>query len=127
MSEFTIAWLDEVPDTEVEFAQELLPGGFRISRDGISEADALMTQHAPVDADLLRTAERAGLIQKYGRREDGIDLDAAAETGKTVAVMPLRGCIAVAEHAMTLVLSLSKQLVTAHRTTAAGAYRELGL
>jgi phosphoglycerate dehydrogenase-like enzyme len=41
--------------------------------------------------------------------------------------MPLRGCIAVAEHAMTLVLALSKQLVTAHRTTASGAYRELGL
>jgi phosphoglycerate dehydrogenase-like enzyme len=128
MSEFTIAWLDGVPDTEVEFAQELLPDGFRISTsDGIADADALLTQHAPVDADLLRSAERAGLVQKYGRREDGIDLDAAGAEGKTVAVMPLRGCIAVAEHAMTLVLALSKQLVTAHRTTASGAYRELGL
>jgi glyoxylate reductase len=127
MSEFTIAWLDGVPDTEVEFAQELLPDGFRISTAGVEDADALLTQHAPVDADLLRSATRAGLVQKYGRREDGIDLGAAAAAGKTVAVMPLRGCIAVAEHAMTLVLALSKQLVAAHRSTATGAYRELGL
>ncbi len=41
--------------------------------------------------------------------------------------MPLRGCIAVAELAMTLVLALSKQLIDAHRTTVTGAYRELGL
>jgi phosphoglycerate dehydrogenase-like enzyme len=41
--------------------------------------------------------------------------------------MPLRGCIAVAELAMTLVLALSKQLVEAHAATASGAYRDLGV
>jgi phosphoglycerate dehydrogenase-like enzyme len=66
-------------------------------------------------------------VQKYGAREDGIDLDAAARAGVTVATMPLRGCIAVAELATTLILALSKQLVEAHRATAGGAYRELGL
>ena len=67
------------------------------------------------------------MIQKYGGREDGIDLDAAERAGVSVAVMPLRGCIAVAELAMTLVLALSKQLVTAHDATTTGAYRGLGL
>jgi phosphoglycerate dehydrogenase-like enzyme len=41
--------------------------------------------------------------------------------------MPLRGCVAVAELAMTLVLALSKQLVQGHAATVEGAYRELGL
>ena len=41
--------------------------------------------------------------------------------------MPLRGCIAVAELATTLILALSKQLVMAHRATVEGGYRELGL
>ena len=41
--------------------------------------------------------------------------------------MPLRGCIAVAECAMALILALSKQLISAHQATVTGAYRDLGL
>src|SRR5262249_23511769 len=52
---------------------------------------------------------------------------AGGAAGVTVATMPLRGCIAVAELATTLILALSKQLVAAHAATAGGGYRELGL
>ena len=137
MSEFVIAWLDTQAAEEVEFAQGLLPEGFRIAAPAIdadderaellAAADALLTQHAPVQAAEIVAAHRAGLIQRYGRRADGIDLAAAAAAGTVVATMPLRGCIAVAEHAIALVLALSKQLVRAHEATVTGAYRELGL
>jgi phosphoglycerate dehydrogenase-like enzyme len=66
-------------------------------------------------------------VQKYGGREDGIDLGAAGAAGVTVATMPLRGCIAVAELATTLILALSKQLIVAHASVVHGAYRDLGL
>jgi phosphogluconate 2-dehydrogenase len=75
----------------------------------------------------LSAAPHVRLIQRYGGREDGIDLSAATGAGVAVAVMPLRGCIAVAECAMTLVLALSKQLVRAHELTVSGAYRDRGL
>ena len=137
MSDFVIAWLDTQPEEEVTFAQDLLPDGFRIAASAtgaaderaelLATADAVLTQHAPVQAEEIASAARARLIQKYGRRADGIDLAAASAAGKVVATMPLRGCIAVAEHAITLVLSLSKQLVRAHEATVSGAYRELGL
>ena len=137
MSDFAIAWLDTQPESEVEFAQGLLPEGFRIaapqsdSADARAEllavAEAVLTQHAPVQAPELAAAPRVRLVQRYGRRADGIDLGAAAAAGTVVATMPLRGCIAVAEHAITLVLALSKQLVRAHEATVTGAYRELGL
>src|SRR5262249_42537252 len=52
---------------------------------------------------------------------------AGGAAGVPVATMPLRGCIAVAELATTLILALSKQLVVAHRATVEGGYRELGL
>ena len=74
----------------------------------------------------MRAAPNARLVQKYGGREDGIDLDAAASAGVAVATMPLRGCIAVAECAMTLMLALSKQLIRGHEATVTGAYRKLG-
>jgi phosphoglycerate dehydrogenase-like enzyme len=132
-----ITWLDPQPADEVEFAQDLLPEGFEIAAptgdepgerdDLLAGADAIVTRRAPVDGRLLSVAPHVRFVQKYGGREDGLDLDAAAQAGVTVAVMPLRGCIAVAELAMTLVLALSKQLVAGHALTAAGAYRDLGL
>lgn len=138
MSDYVIVWADPQPEQEVEFARGLLPEqGFRVVAPRgpdraelaglLRDADALLTQARPVDAALLDAAPRLKLIQKYGRREDGIDLEAARATGVEVAVMPLRGCIAVAELAMTLILALSKQLIQAHHDTVTGAYRELGL
>ena len=137
MKPVAITWLDPQPAGEVEFAQELLPDGFEIAAPTGDEpgereallagADAIVTRRVPVDGRLLSAAPNARFVQKYGGREDGLDLDAAAQAGVAVAVMPLRGCIAVAELAMTLVLALSKQLVAGHALTAAGAYRDLGL
>ncbi len=137
---FTIAWVDGQPSEEVEFGQAMLPDGFRLIADPdgagaafsrwselVADAHALVTRSAPVSEAELAAAPRARLVQKYGGREDGIDLDAAAGADIAVATMPLRGCIAVAECAMTLVLALSKQLVVAHQATVTGAYRGLGL
>jgi phosphoglycerate dehydrogenase-like enzyme len=137
MKPVAIAWLDPQPESEVEFAQGLLPEGFEISApaDGdpaelerlLAAADALLTKKVAVDGSVLSAAPNARFVQKYGGREDGLDLAAGEGAGVAMAVMPLRGCIAVAELAMTLVLALSKQLVEAHAATASGAYRDLGV
>ena len=138
MNDFTIVWADPQPPTEVAFAQSLLPdSGFRIVaptgtdeeelRALLAGADALLVQRRAIDATLLAAAPSLRLVQKYGRREDGLDLEAARRARVTVAVMPLRGCIAVAELAMTLILAFSKQLIQAHHDTTTGAYRQLGL
>jgi phosphoglycerate dehydrogenase-like enzyme len=127
MSEFVIAWVDEQPEADLELGNELVPDGFRVVNLDGHAADALVTKAAAVDASVLAAAPQARFVQKYGGREDGIDLGAAGQAGVTVATMPLRGCIAVAELATTLILALSKQLVVAHRATVEGAYRELGL
>ena len=54
-------------------------------------------------------------------------MPAARAAGIAVATMPLHGCIAVAELAMTLILALSKNLIKAHDATVSGAYRDLGV
>ena len=138
MKDFTIVWADQQPATEVAFAQGLLPAdGFRIVAPAgpddeelhalLAGADAILVQHRTIDATILATAPSLRLVQKYGRREDGLDLESARRASVSVAVMPLRGCIAVAELAMTVMLALSKQLIQAHHDTATGAYRQLGL
>jgi phosphoglycerate dehydrogenase-like enzyme len=138
---YTIAWVDGQFAEEVAFGQEMLPDGVELIADPdgagsdahdrwselVAGADALITRANPVTARELDAAPHVKLVQKYGGREDGIDLTAAKRAGVAVATMPLRGCVAVAECAMTLILALSKQLIRGHTVTVAGAYRDLGL
>ena len=135
---YHVHMLDPMPESEVAFAQNLLPEtGFIVtapaqdasapSPELLATADALVTRTQPVTAGILAASPNVKIVQKYGGRPDRLDLDAARDAGVAVAVMPLRGCIAVAELTMTLILALSKQLIEAHRATASGAYRDLGL
>lgn len=141
MSLFQIAWLEDRPAADLALARSLLPGDFAIepaplSASGeaspesaacLTQAEALLVQHAPVSEHVLNQAPRARLVQLYGVRDEWIDRKAAKRRGVEVAIMPLRGCIAVAELGMTLILALSKQLITAHGDTTSGAYRRLAL
>ena len=104
------------PDASAQALAALLP-----------KAQAIVTQNRPISADMIVAAPQLKLIQRYGTRADGIDLDAASAAGIAVATMPLHGAIAVAELAMTLILALSKNLVRAHTATVSGAYRDLGV
>ena len=133
-----LVMLDPQPETEIAFAQGLLPEtGFAFAapppgvddlpRDLLADAEAIVTRSRPVTAETIAASPHLKLVQKYGGRPDRLDLEAARQAGVAVAVMPLRGCIAVAELAMTLVLALSKQLIDAHQATVSGAYRDLGL
>jgi phosphoglycerate dehydrogenase-like enzyme len=138
MADLTVLFAD--PKTAADFAwiSQLEPAralrllapaeaGDAALLDLLPEADAIVAHQRPISADLIAAAPRLRLIQRYGSRPDDIDLEAAAARGVTVAAMPLRGCIAVAELAMTLVLALSKNLVRAHVATVTGAYRDLGV
>jgi phosphoglycerate dehydrogenase-like enzyme len=134
---FRVHMLDPMPESEVAFVQSLLPEhGFAVtapdpeasaSSPELRTADAIVTRTEPVTAEIIAACPNLKIVQKYGGRPDRLDLDAARDAGVTVAVMPLCGCIAVAELTMTLILALSKQLIVAHRATASGAYRDLVL
>jgi glyoxylate reductase len=136
MPDFNVLFADPKTEADLEWAQQLESAqSLRLmapSDEGeaalqalLSEAEAIIAQHRPITAEMIAAAPQLKLIQRYGSRPDDIDLDAAREAGVHVATMPLRGCIAVAELAITLILALSKNLIRAHEATVTGAYREL--
>lgn len=138
MKQFTVLFADPKGPADFEWISQLAPAqslNLIAPEDAspaalaalLPAADAIVTQGTTIDARLIAAAPGLKLIQRYGTRPDDIDLDAARARGIAVATMPLHGCIAVAELAMTLLLSLSKNLVRAHHATASGAYRELGV
>lgn len=132
-----ILMLDPTSEADLAFVHDLLPKtGFDVSAPApettvtpemLRDAEIVVTRSQPVDAALIAATPNLTLIQKYGGRADRIDLDATQAANIPVALMPLCGCIAVAELAMTLVLALSKELVHAHTVTADASYQSLGI
>lgn len=138
MPAFTVLFADPKAEADFTWMRALAPAqGLELlapadeSDDALfallPQAQAIIAQRRPISAELIAAAPQLKLVQRYGTRPDDIDLDAARAAGVAVATMPLRGCIAVAELAMTLILALSKNLVRAHEATATGAYRERGV
>lgn len=135
---YHVVMLDFLSKEEVELTNELLPSEMfsvsyldasddDVAPEALAGAHVLMTKKREVSAEIISRCPNLKFIQKYGGRPDRLDLDAASAAGVKVGVMPLRGCIAVAELAFTLILALSKNLITAHDNTKSGAYRDLGV
>jgi phosphogluconate 2-dehydrogenase len=112
----------EFPDLDVR-----VPSEGASLRSAVAGAEALITQSAPIDAAVLAEAPRLRLLVKLGRVYDHIDLDAVRTRGLAFGLVPRKGPNCVAEHALTLILALSKDLVLAHRSVVEGAYRWRGL
>lgn len=94
--------------------------------NAIKTADALLVRDdVPVDAHLLNAAKRLKVIGRAGAGLAGIDLDAATARGVIVMNTPGTNAIAVAEHTMTLLLALSRDLIPAHTALACGAWERM--
>lgn len=87
----------------------------------------LITQVAPVDAGLLARLDGLQAVLKLGRSYFNVDVDAVRGRGLTFGAVPRKGPNCVAELALTLILSLSKDLLVSHQSVASGAYRQRGL
>jgi len=77
-----------------------------------ADADILIPTMTRLDADLIES-HRFGLIMQYGVGLEGVDIDAATRAGVWVARVPSAGtgnAESVAEHAVLLMLALSRQL-----------------
>jgi D-3-phosphoglycerate dehydrogenase len=86
----------------------------------LRENEVLVVRNALVGRTELETASNLKLVQKFGRRTENIDLEAARELGIHVGTMPLEHGVWVAEHALMLMLALTKKLLPAHAGVMAG-------
>ena len=87
----------------------------------------LVSQSAAVSDALLAGINGLAVVLKLGRSYYNIDVEAVRRRNLQFACVPRKGPNCVAELAITLILALSKDLVTSHRSVADGAYRLRGL
>lgn len=77
----------------------------------VADADAVITQFAPVNADVIACMKRARVIVRYGIGVDNVDLDAARERGIPVCNVPDYCIDEVADQTLAFLLSSTRQVV----------------
>jgi D-3-phosphoglycerate dehydrogenase len=76
-----------------------------------SEADAVITQFAKLDAGVIGRMSKARVIVRYGIGVDNVDLEAARGRGIPVCNVPDYCVDEVADHTLAFILSLTRQTV----------------
>lgn len=125
-----IVFLDELNPAMADVFYEEVPQGFTLVTRGpgepippVEEADYVFVSSQRLPAEQIRRCRRARLIQKAGVGYDNIDVKAAAEMGIPVAITAGANAVAVAEHAVLLMLAVQRRLVEIHNATEAGEWR----
>jgi D-3-phosphoglycerate dehydrogenase / 2-oxoglutarate reductase len=77
----------------------------------VADADAVLTQFAPVNAAAIAAMSRAKVIVRYGIGVDNVDLEAAKARGIPVCNIPDYCIDEVADHTLALILALTRQVV----------------
>jgi D-3-phosphoglycerate dehydrogenase len=88
----------------------------------VADADAVITQFAPIDAEVINAMERARVIVRYGIGVDNVDLKAAQERGIPVCNIPDYCIDEVADHTLAFILSITRQVVPNTLHVRAGAW-----
>src|SRR5271169_3861267 len=110
------------PDVEQERRAVQAAGGTLVTGQATSEeqvadlckdADGVLTARAPIGARAIAAMQRCRIIVRYGIGVDTVDVAAATERGILVANVPDYCLDEVSDHALTLLLMLSRQMIPA--------------
>lgn len=112
----------EMPPSGFELA--VVPGGSAEYREAIAEAEYLVGFVAGlVKKELFELGPNLRLVQLLSAGYDESDLDAARAAAVPVCNNGGANSVAVSEHAILLMLAVSRQLVRQHKSVAAGNWR----
>lgn len=78
----------------------------------VANADAVITQFAPINAEVIAAMQRVRVIVRYGIGVDNVDLAAARARGIPVCNVPDYCIDEVADHTLAFVLSCTRQVVS---------------
>jgi D-3-phosphoglycerate dehydrogenase len=76
-----------------------------------ADADAVITQFAPINAEVIGAMQRAKVIVRYGIGYDNVDVKAARERGIPVCNIPDYCIDEVADHTLAFLLGITRQVV----------------
>ncbi|MFA5156899.1 MAG: phosphoglycerate dehydrogenase [Candidatus Omnitrophota bacterium] len=121
LSDEGIKILKDVKDFQVDVNTELKPDTLK---EAIKNYDALIVRSATkVTRDIINAADKLKVIGRAGVGLDNVDLDAATQKGIIVMNTPAGNTISTAEHTMSMILSLSRNIPQANSSTKKGEWK----
>jgi D-3-phosphoglycerate dehydrogenase len=100
----------------------LKAGKDRALIDLVWDADAVITQFATVNAEVIEAMEKCRGIVRYGIGVDNVDIAAAAAKGIPVCNVPDYCIDEVADHTLALLLALTRRVVPNHKSVSGGGW-----
>lgn len=88
----------------------------------VHDADAVITQFASVNAEVIASMQRVKVIVRYGIGVDNVDLVAARSRGIPVCNVPDYCIDEVADHTLAFILATTRQVVTNSNLVHAGKW-----
>jgi len=120
-------------DADVGIARDMAPAAFEllVTASGSVEFRAALPTvkylvglgDASMNDEFYRTAPRLKLVQLLGAGYDRCDIEAARRAGVPIANNGGANSVAVAEHALMLMLAVSRRLVWQHANVSGGRWR----
>jgi D-3-phosphoglycerate dehydrogenase len=89
----------------------------------VADADHVLTQFAPVNADIIAVMRRARVIVRYGVGVDNVDLEAARVRHIPVCNVPDYCMDEVADHTLALILATTRRVVANSNNVRAGHWK----
>jgi D-3-phosphoglycerate dehydrogenase len=78
----------------------------------VADADAILTQFSPVNAQVIAAMKKVRVIVRYGIGVDNVDLQAAKDRGIPVCNVPDYCIDEVADHTLAFILAVTRQVVS---------------
>lgn len=130
-----VVFLTGLPDSIVEVVLGYEPEGWMTSvvrgdtpledqRRAVADADFIMVYRAHLHDDVLRTAENVRVVQTLAAGYDSMNLRLMRELEVPCCNNGGANSLAVADHAVLLMLTLYKQLMAADRSVRAGSWSQ---
>lgn len=88
-----------------------------------ANADAIITQYAHIDKEVIEQLENCKVIARYGTGVDIVDVDAATGKGIMVTNVPDYCMKEVADHAFTLLLTVARKIKIYDQAVRRGEWR----
>jgi phosphoglycerate dehydrogenase-like enzyme len=93
-----------------------------IARIKESEAVINIRAYTKLTKEVLSAGPKLRLVSIWGTGTDNVDLDATKELGITVTSTPIANALSVAEHTLTILLALARQIPKMDRETRLGQW-----
>src|SRR3989338_2911428 len=121
LSEEGLKILKDVKEFQIEVKTDLKPEALK---EVIKDYDALIVRSATkVTKDIINAAGKLKVIGRAGVGLDNVDLGAATQKGIIVMNTPAGNTISTAEHTMSMILALSRNIPQANASVKLGEWK----